>query len=394
MFGRRRDVVRKLQSPIGESPSSAASSTKIQEQPQPLDQQCGQRQSLHPIVVLLCTALTVTSLGCDREQAPDLGMPTASQVDSAPPPGLPLSDKLGDATSERLRTANQYFNHWVPLLTSGAVDEAKAICESWLDEPDRGHHAEAHKCLANLAIAVSRTEFSGLPEGAQGLVRSPISNEGVENAIRHYDAAIVATPLDADAHLGRIDVMIVAGRYRDANSALDSSLTAFASRALLDNWFKLLGRFQRANAIEAGLDYLKVIERHHPLDHRVISNLGAYYAIAGQYEDALAYSKRAVTINPDDPINKWNLGRVYDQQGELEAADQNYLEALALFGGTDAKAHCDYAQFVATRIGDAERACTYAETKCDALFQSNCVQDQDGEGSAPTTESPASTEKG
>lgn len=392
MFGRGRGVVRKLQGPIGELSSSAALRTRVQEQPLRRGQERGRRQSLHAIVIFLCTALAVNLFGCDREQAPDLGTPAKSQVDSAPPPGLHLGDEFGDATSDRLRTANQYFNHWVPLLTSGSIDEAKAICESWLDEPDRGHHAEAHKCLANVTISVSRTELSGLPENAQGLVRSPISSEGVEGAIRHYDAAIAATPLDADAHLGRIDVMIVAGRYREANSALDSSLAAFASRALLDNWFKLLGRFQRANAIEAGLDYLKVIERHHPLDHRVISNLGAYYAIAGQYEDALAYSKRAVTINPDDPINKWNLGRVYDQQGQLEAAEQNYLEALALFGATDAKAHCDYAHFLATRIGDADRACSYAETKCGELFESNCVQDQAGEDSA--TESPASAEKG
>ncbi|MDP6979873.1 MAG: tetratricopeptide repeat protein [Myxococcota bacterium] len=264
--------------------------------------------------------------------------------------------------------AREAFDRWAPLLAGGAVDDARALCEAWLGTPDHGHHVEAHKCLANVKIATMRKPAAeGGPAAGPGL-----SDAGVEQALAHYEKALTLVPFDQDAHLGRVDLLILAGHYREANAQLDESLSAFESREMLPHWFKLLGRFQRAGAAHEGLAYLQVIERHHPLDHRVASNLGAFYAMTGDDEQALAQLERAVTINPDDPYNHWNLARVYDKRERLEDADRHYQEALAVMNRDDIRARCDYAQFIATRLEDKTRACEYARTQCPELHDRGC----------------------
>jgi tetratricopeptide (TPR) repeat protein len=324
----------------------------------------------------------IVALACSDDPASDGVDPPGSKVGSAPPKLGELSTRQDERVIERNHHAREAFDRWAPLVTSGAREQARALCESWLREPDRGQHGEAHKCLANVEIAGSRTGVQGPGKDRKGVVGAPVSRAGVDAAVEHYAAAIAATPLDPDAHVGRVDILVVAGRYREANLALDQSLRMFSSRALLENWFKLLGRFHRSGALHQGLEYLKVIEKHHPLDHRVVSNLGAYYAMTGNSDEALAYSERAVAINPDDPIDKWNLARIYDHRGQLDDADRSYREALAVFGDTDPKARCDYVEFVATRLLDTERACAFARAQCDELYQKNCT-DADGQSNEP-----------
>lgn len=297
---------------------------------------------------------------------------------------------LSKPGNARNQAALEAFDRWTQVLTSGAIDEARALCESWLEEPDRGHHAEAHKCMANVTIATSRVDIGGLPPAAEGAVRSPISSDGIDGGLSHYESALVINPLDFDAHIGRVDILIIGGRYRDANTKLDESLTTFGTRELLDDWFKLLGRFQRANAATEALTYLKVIEKHHPLDHRLVSNMGAYLAITGDHEEAFAYSTRAMAINPDDPINKWNLAKIHDQRDELEDADRLYQDALATIEKDDVRARCEYAGFLALRMEDATRACTFAETGCPELFKANCIADDPETAEANAGGSPSS----
>ena len=325
--------------------------------------------------------LGFSALACSEEPASDGESPLTSRVDSAPPIGELGGTHNPTRAAARNRKAREAFDRWAPLLSSGATEGARALCEAWLGESDDGHHGEAHKCLANVEIATARSQPSGdKGNGAPGN-RSRISRARTNAAVEHYGAAIAAVPLDSDAHIGRVDVLILAGRHREANIALDSSLGFFSSRMHLDKWFRLLGRFQRSGDIDEGLAFLKVIEKHHPLDHRVISNLGAFYAMTGNGEKALEYSERAVAINPDDPINKWNLARIYDKQGRLEEADRHYLEALAVFGDEDPKARCDYAKFIGTRLGDVARACNFAETNCEKQFDEHC-KDISGAGGA------------
>jgi len=275
--------------------------------------------------------------------------------------------------------AHEAFDRWAPLLAAGAVDDVRALCEGWLTTQDHGQHVEAHKCLANVSIASMRQGADTTPPSVGGGA-PPVSREGVEKALAHYTSAIALSPEDQDAHIGRVDLLVLAARYREAQAQLDSSLALFQSRAMLDQWFKILGRFQRAGAPLEGLAYLQVIERHHPLDHRVASNLGAFYAMTGNDEEAQTQLERAVTLDPDDPFNHWNLARVYDKRNRLEDADRHYQEALAVMSREDLRARCDYAKFLATRLADEARACDYALRGCPELYERNCGGERGSEG--------------
>lgn len=315
-------------------------------------------------ISLLCAACLLASGGCSGEgrEAADAG-----NVGSAPPGGL---GAMRDAPVSRDQMAREAFDRWAPLMAGGAVDEARSLCEAWLGTADLGHHVEAHKCLANVAIATQRENpGQGLSAGGGA---PPISRTGVETAMAHYEKALTLQPLDQDAHIGRVDLLVLARRYREANARMDESLAVFQSRAMLEPWFRVLGRFQRAGAAEEGLAYLQVIEKHHPLDHRVASNLGAFYAMTGNDDEAQAQLERAVTLNPDDPYNHWNLARVYDKRGRLADADRHYQQALAVLNPEDLRARCDYAKFLATRVADEARACAFAERGCPELHERNC----------------------
>ena len=330
----------------------------------------------------------LAAAGCSDEEHPGLGLPPAETSTEAQPreigstrkPPERLSSvaaaRPGGARPAPASSAPEFaedaYQRWAVLIATGLDDEARALCTTWLEHTDPGYRIEAHKCLANVEMAAGR--LTGAVTLAPGASQLQPRNEpaAVEKALAHYDAAIAISPLERQAHMGRIDVLILSGRYRDANLALDETLTAFDSRRELEHWFKLLGRFQALGKHQEGLAYLEVIEKHHPLDHRVISNLGAYYAMTGRREKALEYAKQAVVLSPDDPINRWNLARLYDHAGQLELANRAYIEALALFQDEDPKAKCDYAEFLSDRVGDTRRACEFARERCSDHYAAHC----------------------
>jgi tetratricopeptide (TPR) repeat protein len=307
-------------------------------------------------------------LACgDTEESAQVAEP-GSGIDARPAdaPAPPPPDPEEDA-----RTA---FGYWAPLIRTGDVEEARSLCTTWLERQEKGYRSEAHKCLANVEILYATSEpdlGTTLRPGASSL-EPRIDSGGVDVALEHYRQTLEIMPDDADAHLGRIDILILAGRYREANTALDETLSRFSSREMLAKWLSLIGRFRQLGRYAEGLAFLQVIEKHHPLDHRVVANLGAFYGILGADEKALTYSKKAVAINPDDPINRWNLGRLYEHDRQLDAADVTYQEALALFRGRDPDAQCYYAEFLADQILDVQRACAYSITDCIRLYQERC----------------------
>jgi tetratricopeptide (TPR) repeat protein len=347
--------------------------------------------SAHPAtagLVGLIAAGLLAAAGCGDAEHPGLGLPPPESSSEAQPGDIGSTNKprgtlspvaaprpggaeLAPASSAP-EFAEEAYKRWAVLIATGLNDEARALCTTWLEHAEPGYRVEAHKCLANVEMAAGRLAAAAtLTPGATQL-QPRIEPSAVEKALSHYDAAIAISPLEPQAHMGRIDVLILSGRYRDANLALDETLTAFDSRRELEHWFKLLGRFQALGKHQEGLAYLEVIEQHHPMDHIVISNLGAYYAMNGRHDQALEYAKQAVILSPDDPINRWNLARLYDRAGQLELANRAYIEALALFQDEDPQAKCDYAEFLSERVGDTRRACEFARERCSDHYDAHC----------------------
>ena len=106
--------------------------------------------------VVILMVVGAGQIGCSDQDTPKLQSSLADEdrepVGSAPPSGsqLPKIDPK--------QNAREAFDIWAPLVTTGQHQQARKICTGWLKEEDIGHHSEAHKCLANIAIADGRLE--------------------------------------------------------------------------------------------------------------------------------------------------------------------------------------------------------------------------------------------
>ncbi len=318
---------------------------------------------------LLCVSILAGPAGCgNHDEGEKTGRLDATLEGSESEAAVPDSPPTSSFDTLELTA------RWAPALVDGRTDEVRALCSAWIEDNAAILRLEGYKCLANVEIALARLPSALPTDPSKSALRPRFTPQGIDASLDRYAMALAIAPRDRDAHLGRMDIMILAGRYRDANLALEETLQTFSSREYLGDWFKLLGRFRILEAFEEGLEFLKIIEAHHPLDHRVVANIGAYYAVLHRYDEALEYSKRAVALNPDSGINQWNLARLYGQRSDLEKADATYQIALGLFRDEDPLARCDYARFLMEQIQDRKRACEYAEASCAEYYDEACLE--------------------
>ncbi len=169
-------------------------------------------------------------------------------------------------------------------------------------------------------------------------------------------------------------MLLTARRYDRAIAALEDSVATYRGTDALDAWIAYSQRFFEASRLEEGLAFLRVLETSYPEDHRVVANVGAFLGLLERDDAALRYSRRAVELAPGDPLNNWNLGRLYDYTGELPLADRYYGEALRLTEATENASvyACLYADFVQEKLGDAERACRLRRGSCPEDLSVKC----------------------
>jgi Flp pilus assembly protein TadD len=102
---------------------------------------------------------------------------------------------------------------------------------------------------------------------------------------------------------------------------------------------------------EDGLAYTKILEKRFPNDHRVAANMAGFLALLDRKMEALPYALRAVKLAPNDPIDNWNLGKLYDAAGKIELADGFYRKAIKFQDDEEERKdfECGYAQFLKKR---------------------------------------------
>ena len=76
--------------------------------------------------------------------------------------------------------------------------------------------------------------------------------------------------------------------------------------------------------------FLGILEKN-PNDIFALNNLGKLYADAGEFDQALEVSWKAVRLNPGFSMAQNNLADIYRQKGDLEQAEKIYREALSRF---------------------------------------------------------------
>ena len=276
----------------------------------------------------------------------------------------------GGAAAEKSRA-----ERWMELIANEQVDEARELCSGWLDSKDMTHRAEAHKYLANVEGANARTIMLEGDDLGGGQIRPGFAGEPVDRALRHLDEAIHLAPADLSIHQGRLHLLMVSGQFMRTAAALADSLRSYSGPDALEAWLDYSPRFFQARKLKAGVAFMKVLEGHYPEEHRIVANIGAFLSGLGEEDEALRYAEKAVAMNPEDPINNWNLGLMYEYAARIKEADKLFRNSfdLPVAPGQTVVQNClRYANFAEKRLADPTRACAIYMDYCSGEAPPEC----------------------
>jgi tetratricopeptide (TPR) repeat protein len=232
--------------------------------------------------------------------------------------------------------------------------------------------AEAHKCLANVELHAARTiQIQGDKTG--GFIGGGYRGPGVAAALAHLDAGIALSPDDLTIHQGRLHVLFASASYGRMAPALQDSLSRYHGPDALDEWLAYSGELDDARANEAAVEFMRVLSRHYPNDHRVAANLGAFLKRTGHAEEGLSLMEKAVALAPDDAYDNWNLGLILADGGQLDRAEAHLRRGLAAAGADDRDSMaCGLGLFLEEKRGNPPEACTLEKKSCPAEERKAC----------------------
>ena len=281
----------------------------------------------------------------------------------SPTPAAP-STANGPADAEAAAASKR----WRALTRAKKADEARALCTPWLTSSSKRLAAEGHKCLANVELIGSyKLQPRGRTEGGrEGEVLGGYAGPGVDRAIDHLTQAIALAPNDLSAHQGRLHVAINSARVPNAPALLCDSLARYRGPEATEDWLAYAQELWELRAGVIGLEYMRVLEKFYPDDHRVAGNVGTFLISLKRDDEALAYLRRAVTLAPNDAIDNWNLGRFHDKHGDPVSAEPFYRKAVSL--EKDPERHqdmaCNFGRFLTGRPATRAEGCALADKEC------------------------------
>jgi tetratricopeptide (TPR) repeat protein len=266
------------------------------------------------------------------------------------------------------------LSDWPKLLDNKDTKAAKALCTAYAESKDLAQRVEAQKCLANVALWGSNVVLLEGDNAGGGTLRSSYIPEAVDEALVHLNLGLKLAPQDLSIHQGRLHVLEISGRYDEMVKALEESASIYKGNDALDAWMAYASELNDLRQYEAGLSFMKVLEKHYPNDPNVIGNVGAFLSILKRDAEAIPYLLRAVQLVPNDPINAWDLGRTYDYAGQIDLADKWYQKGISLETNAEqrSKIECIYAVFVEEKLHEKERACMLEKKSCSIEEQTAC----------------------
>ena len=264
---------------------------------------------------------------------------------------------------------------WKDLFRQKKPEEARRLCTSWLASNEILRRAEAHKCLANVALLGEEVMWLQGNDAGGGTVSFVPKPEAVDQALAHLEEALKLVPQDLSVHQGRLHLLEISARYPEMTQALEESCTIYKGANGLDAWLAYTSELFDAKQFRASLALSQVLERHFPDSHDVVGNIGAALAMLKEDEQAAVYLRRAVELAPTDPVDTWNLARLYDFTDKLELAETWYQKALSLESDLSKRRQqsCTYSSFVEHKLHDAKRACEIQKENCSPKEQSACA---------------------
>jgi tetratricopeptide (TPR) repeat protein len=278
----------------------------------------------------------------------------------------------------------QQLSDWQKLIGKkdyhqSDCDQARKLCESYIDSKKLSEQVEAQKCLANVALCSKDVITLESDDAGGGNIHGGFQPEAVDDALAHLKKGIQLAPQDLSIHQGRLHVLEVSGRYDEMIHAIDESCSIYTGKDALDAWLAYAPELADLRQYKTAVEFMKILDKHYPNNPDIIGNIGAFYSLLKQDKDAIPYLRRSVGLAPNDSINAWDLGRELDYSDQIEEADKWYRKGMAL--DTDPvqrkKSACLYAEFVEKRLKDTKRACTLQKADCPVEMQTACTNTAD-----------------
>jgi tetratricopeptide (TPR) repeat protein len=263
---------------------------------------------------------------------------------------------------------------WPKLIRANNCVEANRLCTAFVDSPKTVERAEAQKCLSNVVLCGHDIVQLQGDDAGGGTMSGGFTPEAVDAALVHLNKGIELAPQDLSIHQGRLHILEVAVRYSDMVKALDESCTIYKGSEAPDVWLAYSMELMDLRQYEAGLEFMKVLDKHYPNNPDILGNMGAFLSLLKKDPEAISYLQKAAQLAPDDPINAWDLAREYDYAGQIEVADTWYLKALSLDKDKERRKRdsCLYAIFIEQRLHDRARACPMERKVCEKDKQTAC----------------------
>ena len=227
----------------------------------------------------------------------------------------------------RLRQANS-------AVRDRRFAEALPILRGVLDEDPRNAFAQLVLGSAYMgqgqyleAIAQYRKYLDLVPTSAYAhhwLSICFIRRGDQENALREAEATLAIDPRFTDALIMKGGILASRGDYDAALAALRTAVDLDPAKPVIRlDLARVLAESGRAG--EARVQYETLLKMQ-PDFGPALTGLGAIYAGERELEQAQAALRRAIQIDPGDVQARFNLARVYEQQGMVAEAKTEYQQ--------------------------------------------------------------------
>jgi tetratricopeptide (TPR) repeat protein len=267
------------------------------------------------------------------------------------------------------------LSDWPKLIDQKRCDAAKTLCTNFVDSTNITEQAQAQKCLANVALCGHDIIQLEGDDAGGGNLHGGYTQEAVDEALAHLNLGIKLAPQDITIHKGRLYLLEVSGRYDEMIKALDESCSIYEGTDAPDTWLGYAPELMDLRQYNAGLEFMRVLDKHYPNNPDIIANIGGFLLYLKRTDESIPYLQKAVELAPQDSLNAWDLGRAYDYDGQIALADKWYQKSLSLPRDKDQENEtpCLYAEFVEMKLDDRPRACTLEKQNCPADQQTACA---------------------
>ena len=220
------------------------------------------------------------------------------------------------------RDAAGEFNE---VVQSAASDKDKAIALTYLGmiSVDTGDYQNAVDYFKR-ALSYDSSSIEIYKRLALALRYQKKYDEAVSYARQSIDRK----PDDIDARILLGNIYFEMARYTDAIEQYRKALEAAPENPTV--LYNLATALLKIGDEFAAAEYLKraaSIDKFGEIAFRASSSLGIMYTEKGDLELAEQYLKQSVSIRPNDPVSRYNLGLVYMKRGKEEEALREFAIA-------------------------------------------------------------------